>query len=186
MIDRDPKQVLEWLKSGNADFRGRVWANDPRREHLIRGQRPRAAVLGCADSRVAPEIAFGAALGELFVVRVAGGVANRASVASLEYAVSVLGVGLVVVFAHQGCGAVEAALQSLEGSRNLDHLLDFIVPAIEACESRDVDDVARVNARLNADRLTVESGLLRRAVEQGDLQIATAFFNFETGEVEFD
>jgi carbonic anhydrase len=186
VADHAPDQVLEWLRNGNARFQKRVWANDPRRQELIRGQRPRAAVLGCADSRVAPEIAFDAELGDLFVVRVAGGVANTASIASLEYAVSQLGVKLIVVFAHEGCGAVAAAIEGGDASRNLNRLMEYIAPAVEACDGADVDTVARVNARLNAERLTVESGILRRALEEGDLRIETAFFHFAIGAVEFD
>ena len=81
-----------------------------RREEVARGQKPFAAVVACADSRVAPEVVFDQGLGDLFVLRVAGNVANDMILGSLEYAVLHLGVGLVAVIGHKGCGAVQAAI----------------------------------------------------------------------------
>lgn len=186
MVERAADDVLEWLCEGNARFQTRVWANEPRRAELARGQRPRSIILGCADSRVAPELAFDTGLGELFVVRVAGGVANTASIASIEYAVSQLGVKLAVVMAHEGCGAVAAALAGGQTSRSLSRLMEYIAPAVEACGESHVNAVARVNARLNADRLAAESEIVRRAVEREGLRIVTAYFSLASGEVEFD
>jgi len=186
MTERGTQQILERLKRGNARFAERASADEPRRAELARGQHPLAVVLACADSRVAPEIVFDADLGELFVVRVAGNVANTASIASIEFAVARLGVGLVIVLAHESCGAVGAALEGGNAGENLDHLLEYITPALQASGARDADAVARRSARLNAERLTAESSILREAVLRDGLRIVTAFYSFTTGAVEFD
>ena len=186
MNERGTTQVIERLMNGNSRFVERVKADEPRREELASGQQPLTIVLGCADSRVAPEILFDTGLGELFIVRVAGNVANTASIASIEYAVAVLGARLIVVLAHQSCGAVGAAIEGADLGQNLNHLLEHITPVLQGSGERDVDAVARRSARYNADRLTTESEILREAVQNDDLRIVTAFFRFTTGEVDFD
>jgi len=186
MAEGGTDQVLERLQHGNARFLERVRADEPRRAELARGQQPFAIVLGCADSRVAPEIVFDTGLGELFVVRVAGNVANTESIASIEYAVAHLGARLIVVLAHESCGAVTAALEGGDAGKNLNQLLAHISPAVQADGESDVNAVARRNARLNAERLTSESEILREAALQDGLQIVTAFYHFTTGAVEFD
>ena len=106
-------EIVNRLKEGNNRFISDSSINklkdSTRRELLAGGQAPFAAILGCADSRVAPEIVFDTGLGELFTVRVAGNVANIASLASLEYAVAVLKVTVILVQGHSSCGAVSAA-----------------------------------------------------------------------------
>jgi carbonic anhydrase len=186
MTERAAEQILERLERGNAHFVERAKADEPRRAELAKGQQPLAVVLGCADSRVAPEILFGADLGELFVVRVAGNVANTSSIASIEYAVTHLGVRLIIVMAHESCGAVGAAVQGGDAGENLNHLLEHIAPALQAPGDGDVNAVARCSARHNAERLTSESEILRRAVQEDGLRIVTAFYHFTTGAVEFD
>ena len=186
MVESGTAEVLDQLKRGNARFLERVAANEPRRAELASGQAPPVIVLGCADSRVAPEIAFDSGLGKLFVVRVAGNVANTASIASIEYAVAHLGTRLIVVLAHESCGAVAAAMQGGDAGSNLNSLLALIGPAVKAGKGNDADSVARLNARLNAERLTAESDILGKAVKDDGLEIVTAFFCFQTGVVEFD
>ena len=181
-------QALELLNQGNQRFcDGRMTGagrDHARRVELTAGQQPFAAILGCADSRVSPEIAFDTGLGELFVVRVAGNVASASSIASIEYALAVLGVRLVVVMAHTSCGAVGAAIAGGAASEYLDHLLVQIRPAIESDD--EVDTVARRNARLGAKRLGEDSDIIRNAIEKQGARIVTAFYHLETGEVEFE
>lgn len=187
MDRRDPARILDRLVSGNRRFcsgetrEGAGWTAD-----LAADQEPLAVVLGCSDSRVAPEIVFDASLGELFVVRVAGNVANRSSIASIEFAVAALGVRLVIVLAHERCGAVTAAMEGGEHGENLRGLLDHVIPAVAAADRGDVDTVARRNARRSAERLVRDSAILRRAVEDDGLRIVTGFFHLSTGRVEFD
>lgn len=180
-------EAYERLKQGHLRFRADTpqapRRDSSRRKMLAKSQDPFAAILCCADSRVVPEITFDAGLGELFVIRVAGNVANVATVASLEYAVAVLGVKLVMIMAHGNCGAVTAAIAGDSASSNLQYLLDYIRPAVEESGSAEVDDVARLNATLNAQRLLERSDIVRDAVESGSVRIVTAFYEPGTGEV---
>ncbi len=154
------------------------------RAMLAKSQDPFVVILCCADSRVVPEIVFDAGLGELFVIRVAGNVANKATIASIEYAVANLGTKLVVVMAHGNCGAVTAALAGGDTSPHLRYLLDHIQPAVECSANRDVDAVARLSAKLNVRRMVAESGIIRNGVENDGVGIITAFYHPATGEVD--
>ncbi|MEC9399182.1 MAG: carbonic anhydrase, partial [Myxococcota bacterium] len=109
-----PEAIIERLKAGNERFvkdttEGKL-RDQARRADLVGGQKPWAIVLSCADSRVAPELAFDTGLGELFVLRVAGNIANTDTIASIEYAVAHIGSPVIVVLGHQSCGAVTAAI----------------------------------------------------------------------------
>ena len=183
-------EAYDRLKRGNERFLNdsvqAAGRDSARRKMLAKSQEPFVAVLCCADSRVVPEIVFDAGLGELFVIRVAGNVANTCTIASIEYAVAVLGTKLVAVMAHANCGAVAAALAGGGPSKNLDYLLDYIQPAVALSDDPDVDSVARINTRLSADRLIEESDIIRGAVENEDVRIVTAFYHPGTGEVELD
>jgi carbonic anhydrase len=184
------EQALERLKQGNDRFRGDqlegTGRDGARREALAGGQHPFAIILGCADSRVSPEIAFDAGLGELFVTRVAGNVANRSSIASIEYAVTHLGPKLVVVMGHESCGAVNAALEGGDAGPNLNHLLEHIQPALAATGEGGVDAVSRSNAALQAERMVQESDIIRRAVEEEGVKIVSAYYHLRTGAFEFE
>ncbi len=182
-------EALERLMQGNERFRtgravgaGRVGS---RREELIKRQKPFAIVLSCSDSRAPTEIVFDTRLGDVFVVRVAGAVANPSSIASIEYAVQNIGTKLIVVMAHQNCGAVAAAIEGGDAGKNLNTLLSYIKPAIDS-PGADTDEVARRNARNSADRLISESDIISKAVETSGVKIVTAFFHFDDGAVEFE
>ena len=127
------KEALEWLVAGNHRF----WDGHPRHDHesmrrvakLREGQHPFGIVLGCADSRVAPELLFDHGLGDLFVIRVAGNVVADDEAGSIEYGLVHLHVPLVMVLGHEGCGAVTAALSAHDGEpRELVTLLQRIAP----------------------------------------------------------
>ena len=193
MKTKSAKEALGRLKQGNqrllnGEAKGLEPITEQRREELTEkaraGQAPYAIILSCADSRVPVEILFDAGPGELFVVRVAGNVANTSSIASIEYAVAHLGTKLIAVMAHESCGAVAAAIEGGDAGKNLNTLLGYIQPAIGSGDKA-VNEVARRNARQSADRLLSESDIIRPAVESGDVEIVTAFFHF-IGEVEFD
>jgi carbonic anhydrase len=186
----DWRKALGELKDGNkrfmADKSNGEWADAELRAELTEGQNPIAAVLACSDSRVAPQIVFDARLGDLFTVKVAGNVAGKSAIASIEFAVEVLEVELVVVIGHEGCGAVNAALHGGFESPNLSRLLRLIQPAVEACSSGRAEDVVRLNAHLAADRCIRESRILTEAVQSDKLHMATAYYHLESGLVEFD
>ena len=197
-----PSDALTRLQEGNARFAkawtaasgagtpqqrmqklNAIWDNncqiDP--HALAQGQKPFAALLSCADSRVDPSWMFACGSGELFQVRSAGNTAFDDAVASLEYAVSALGVPLVLVMGHSGCGAVKAAI----ASDPLTPLLEKLVTPIRASlKSRDdLTQAVQGNARYAAGQLTARSEVLKGAVEGGKLSIRSAYFDIGSGKV---
>jgi carbonic anhydrase len=183
-------EALERLKTGNERFvkdqlDGRLQDSN-RRNELTSGQEPYAIILSCADSRVVPELAFDTGLGEIFVVRVAGNVANNSSIASIEYAVANCGSKLIVVLGHQSCGAVTAATKGGNNGHNLNHLLSHITPALAASEgSASIDDIVKKNAELTAEELLNRSAIIRRFVDLGEVQVVPAYYNLDSGKVDF-
>lgn len=184
------KEILEKLEKGNDNFMNDKLSHNnegaARRAELVDGQAPFAIILGCADSRVVPELAFDTGLGELFVARVAGNVANISTIASIEYAVAVLKTKVIVVMGHESCGAVGAAIKGDNLGFNLNILLSHITPAIVAAgEGASVNDVVKKNARLTAIDLANRSEILAQAVKDEDLKIVPAYYHLATGKVEF-
>ena len=184
------ESTLGRLKAGNARFiedklDGQL-QDSARRKTLTSGQEPYAIVLSCADSRVVPELAFDAGLGELFVVRVAGNVANSSSIGSIEYAVAHCGTKLIVVLGHESCGAVTAAVAGGNNGYNINHLLAHINPAIAACgDGAPIADVVKKNAQLVVGDLKERSSIIRKAVDSGDVKIVPAYYNLGSGKVDF-
>lgn len=190
-------EALQRLREGNHRFvenrathpRG----DGARRDELVSGQKPYCIVLGCADSRVAPELVFDEGLGDLFVVRVAGNFADDAVLGSIEYAVAHLGVNLVVVLGHQSCGAVNAALANVdaEGPVTHDHidaLINAIRPSVlEARDSGEDDLLMRSihqNAKNVASAISQSEPTLRSFGDAG-LQVVPAYYSLEDGSVRF-
>src|SRR6516225_4831835 len=134
-----PDASLRRLIKGNARYvEGVAARHDFRheREALAGGQNPYAAILSCADSRIAPEYAFDSGRGDLFVCRVAGNFATGETIASLEYGVAVLNVPLILVLGHDACGAVDATIKSLKDDKplpgHMPSLVSAIAPAVKA------------------------------------------------------
>ncbi len=184
------QEVIDRLKAGNARFvedklDGKL-QDSSRRDSLTSGQQPFAIVLSCADSRVVPELAFDTGLGELFVLRVAGNVANTSTIASIEYAVAHCGTNLIVVLGHQSCGAVTAAVNGGDNGYNLNHLLAHITPAIGASgEGAAVNDVVKTNAKMVSSELATRSDIIGSAVKEGRVQVVPAYYNLDSGKVDF-
>lgn len=194
---RDPDAVLAALLAGNGRFvRGE--AAHPRRRPqdfapLAEGQAPLAVVVGCADSRVAPELVFDQGVGDLFVVRVAGNVVSGAGATvkgSIEYAVAELGVRLVLVLGHSQCGAVKAAMQhigakdALPGS--IGDLVAAVRPAVAAAAGRPgdpLDNVIRANVERGVDRLRGLAPVLAGRAARGELKVVGATYDLRTGRV---
>ena len=184
------QEILTRLSKGNSRFvtdqlNGNLQDNT-RRKSLLNGQKPFATVLGCADSRIVPELIFDTGLGELFVVRVAGNVANSSSIASIEYAVAHLNTKVIVVLGHQDCGAVTAALKGGDNGHNLNRLLSHLTPAIAAsAKMATVNDVAKINVELTANELITKSEIIKNAVDNGDVKVVPAYYNLDSGRVDF-
>ena len=183
-------QVTERLKNGNANFvadklDGKL-QDSQRKNELANGQQPHTIVLSCADSRVVPEFTFDAGLGELFVVRVAGNIANTSSIASIEYAVAHLGSKVIIVLGHQNCGAVTAAINGGDNGSNLNHLLAHIEPAVSSSkEGASVNEVVKTNAKLNATELVNRSSIIKNAVDTGSLKVVSAYYKLDSGKIDF-
>ena len=183
------QDALTRLKAGNENFvadklDGKL--NDSsRRETLTGGQSPFCVILSCADSRVVPEFAFDTGLGELFVIRVAGNVANTSTMASIEYAVAHLGTKLIVVLGHESCGAVTAAIGGGDNGHNLNHLLAHVAPAIAKSEDKSVNAVVKKNAEMTCEEMVHRSPIMRDAVVNGGLKIIPAYYNLGSGKVDF-
>lgn len=190
MSNLSSDEALNRLKEGNSRFiKDGLEHNKQdsvRRTQLRKSQHPFAIVLSCADSRVIPEITFDTGLGELFVVRVAGNIANTSSIASIEYAVANLDVKLIAVMGHESCGAVMAAMQGGDAGPNLNHLIAMIEPALDQVDNSSVEEVVKKNARINAKLLIDKSEIISKAVKENDVEIVTAYYNLESGIVDFN
>ncbi len=192
-----PDQSLRWLTNGNTRFTGKNFRKDGRsaadRQRLVAGQHPHAIVLSCADSRVPPEIVFDQALGEIFVIRVAGEALDSSVIASVEYAVEHLGPRLLVVMGHTKCGAVDTAIKVKEGtsagSPDLDRLLADIRPRLSSISTEKLSPNLEVESTVNADGvardLLKRSEIVRKKVDAGDLVIKPALYRMDSGKVTF-
>jgi carbonic anhydrase len=191
--------VLEDLRSGNERFvSGRP--ESPRRRPqdfspLAAGQFPEAAIIACSDSRVPPEILFDQGVGDLFVIRVAGNVVGGTGAVvkgSVEYAVAELKVPLVVVLGHSQCGAVKAAVESIEERDplpgSIQELVSFIKPAVDSVRGKPGDKLSnaiQANVELGVERLKGLEPLLAGPVREGRLTVVGATYDLATGRVKF-
>ena len=156
---------------------------------LRQAQNPFALVLGCADSRVPPEIIFDCGLGDLFVIRTAGQVVDAAVMSSIEYGVSKLSIPLLVVLGHSGCGAVAATIEAqaagLEPTWAMHALVEKILPAVDTAKGRGgalLDQAVRVNVEMIVAQLK-ESAPVARAIGEGRLRVLGACYDLDTGVV---
>lgn len=189
-----PDAALKRLMDGNARYvDGVARRHDFRheREALAGGQNPFAAVLSCADSRIAPEYAFDTGRGDLFVCRVAGNFAGTETVASLEYAVAVLNCPFILVLGHDSCGAVDATLKSLADGKplpgHIPSLVEALAPAAKVAQQQggDVLNAAiRQNVLDNVAKLKSAAPILDAAVGQGKLKVAGGVYRLATGKVD--
>jgi carbonic anhydrase len=189
-----PDAALQRLMRGNARYAtGTSRRHDFKheREALAGGQNPYAAILSCADSRIAPEYAFDAGRGDLFVCRVAGNFASSESIASLEYAVSVLATPLILVLGHESCGAVDATIKSLKDNTtlpgHLPSLVDAIAPSVKAVLPQGGDTLTkatRQNVIDNVAKLSSATPILSAAVEQKKLKVVGGIYGLRDGRVQ--
>ncbi len=184
------EQIWAELEEGNRRFvsgQSRVRDLVREREALKQAQSPRAIVLACSDSRVAPEIIFDQPLGELFVVRVAGNVADKFAIGSIEFAAEHFDSALLIVLGHQKCGGVKVACAGgkLE-SAHLKALVAAIRTSLTADYSSTTDLAAaeRENARGVARSLLDRSELLHRRMRDGRLAVVSAYYRLDSGAVE--
>jgi carbonic anhydrase len=187
-----PAEALQLLLDGNKRF---VAGNldhpnqtPDRRTEVAKGQHPFASVLACSDSRTPPEIIFDRGLGDIFTVRVAGNVADKVVIESLDYSVKHLGVRLVMVLGHRRCGAVIAAVDGHEGTADQDvgPMLSELRPAVAASKGMagdPVENAVRENVALVIKNLA-SSEELSAMVKSGDLKIVGGIYDLDTGTIE--
>ena len=204
-----PTEVLELLREGNQRFQ-----NGDRlpRDYaaLVKatsgGQTPLAAVLGCIDSRVPVELVFDVGIGDVFSIRVAGNVSGSKSLGSIEYAVAVAGVKLLLVLGHTRCGAVTSSVKLLgdkkdvteaTGCKHLYKIVDEVAPCIDESEFETfkamdpesqnafVDEIAKRNVLRAVSEMLRQSDVIQQAVDDGNLMVAGGMYDVETGNVTF-
>ncbi|MCJ7598652.1 MAG: carbonic anhydrase [Methyloceanibacter sp.] len=189
-----PDEALKRLMEGNA----RYAANAPNEKDFSAGraervgvQYPIAAVLGCSDSRVSPELAFDQHPGDIFVVRIAGNFVTEYGLASFEYAVKILGVPLIMVLGHTNCGAVGAAVKVVteraELPGHLPELVKAIEPAVIAAHARHPSDLVAVateeNVKLNVGRLKQDHPIVSEAYAAKKINVVGGIYDLATGKI---
>ncbi len=189
-----PDAALSRLMRGNGRYvAGLAKRHDFSRERdaLTSGQNPYASILSCADSRIAPEHAFDAARGDLFVCRLAGNFANDDAIASFEYGIAVLNSPLLVVLGHQACGAIDATIKSLKDGTtlpgHLPSLVTALTPAVKAVANQSgdaLDNAIKQNVILNVEKLKTATPIIDKAVIEKKIRIVGAVYNLGTGRVE--
>lgn len=183
------------MQSGNKRFVSGTPAH-PRqdidhRSDLAAGQKPFAALFGCADSRLSAEIIFDVGLGDLFVVRNAGQVIAETILGSLEYSVEVLGVPLILILGHDECGAIRATMDSSEGKLKttgefIQNIVDRIQPTVTAANNAGkyaIDDITELHIKDTISEILTRSRVISDAVEKGKLAVVGANYRLALGEI---
>lgn len=192
-----PQEALTILLEGNQRFTQNISAH---RDLLNvvnitkEKQHPFAAILSCSDSRTATELIFDQGLGDLFSVRLAGNIASRKAIGSLEYSCKYLGSKLIVVLGHTNCGAVKAACDGFTGG-HIGEITKMIFPAVEAetetkenrssANNKFVGHVCTLNVKTQIDTIWNSSDILRDMLNQGQIGIVGGVYDLATAEVNF-
>lgn len=186
-----PTEALQKLVEGNNRYvEDRLLHPDrttERREATAAGQEPFAAILGCSDSRVPPEIVFDQGVGDLFVVRVAGNVVGPVELDSLEYAVKYLHSSIIVVLGHAKCGAMKAVLEG--NTADIEAVADLIEPMIQTCKSqcKSCNDLLDICVKENAKHVAKvirEKPLMKKYIEEQKIDVVAGYYDLATGKVE--
>ena len=185
-----PDEAIRVLADGNARFAARtpkihdtadievIWSD------ITQKQTPFATILGCADSRLAPELIFDQFVGDIFVVREAGNIAETATdLGSIEYGQAVLKSKALVVLGHSDCGAVKAAFQNAQVGGNMQSFVDFIKAGIAGAAN--LDDAIERNVRTEIDHIRKNSQIMRDAEQAGAVKIVGAIYDIKTATVRF-
>lgn len=190
-----PDAALALLAAGNERFLAGQSINCDLLQQVRdtgKQQSPFAAIVGCIDSRVPPELVFDQHIGDVFCARVAGNFVNVDILGSLEYATEVAGARAIVILGHTSCGAIKSAVDGVEVG-NITALLANFAPALAVLDGSEgerdshnlplVQKVAEANVTLTAASLTERSPILAARVAAGTLKIASAMHDITTGKV---
>ncbi|MDH4090868.1 MAG: carbonic anhydrase family protein [Cyclobacteriaceae bacterium] len=192
-----PANAIELLKEGNNRFVDNLKMNRNLLQQVNEtsdGQHPFAVILSCIDSRTSAELIFDQGLGDVFSIRIAGNIQNEDILGSMEFACKVAGAKIVVVLGHTKCGAIKGACDGVKMG-NLSALLDKVKPAIDAEKtikldrnagnSEFVEKVASLNVRITKKQILEHSPILKRMIEQGEIELIGGMYDVETGKVDF-
>jgi carbonic anhydrase len=184
-----PDEALRQLMEGNQRFVARKQKSPHqdvvRLTEVAKGQKPYAAILGCADSRVPSEIVFDQGLGDLFVCRVAGNIAITEEVGSLEFGTAVLGAKILMVMGHERCGAVDATLKGASVPGQIGSLLDAIRPSLAKAKGLPGDpleNACKANIAYQVEQLK-KSPVLAELITAGKLKIVGGYYDLDKGTV---
>jgi carbonic anhydrase len=182
-----PDAALAQLMEGNARFvAGRLTSFEEDltilKQKTVAKQEPFAAVLSCADSRVPVELVFDQSIGHLFVCRVAGNICTPEIIASLEYGGAVLGVPVIMVLGHDGCGAVKASIDAKPVPGQISALYAPLRPAVERAGT-DLTAAIKANAQIQADLLRAASPAIGALVAGGKMKVIASYYDLASGKV---
>jgi carbonic anhydrase len=181
-----PDAALTRLVAGNDRFvQGKLASLEEDlailKEHTVAKQEPFAAVLSCADSRVPVELIFDQSIGHVFVTRVAGNVCTPEVIASLEYGTTVLGVPIIMVLGHDGCGAVKASIDAKPVPGQISALYAPLRPAVERA-GPDLTAAIKANAQIQASLLRTASPVIAPLVKTGKVKVVAAYYDLASGQ----
>jgi len=187
------KKALKKLVEGNKRFIDSKQINHTIgvkvNSSLISSQKPFAVVLTCSDSRVGVNTIFDTKLGDLFIIKNAGNIVSKSVLATIEYAIAILNVELIVVLSHQSCGAVKYAKTHPEGKTEKDKNLDFLLHQIRYVLSKNKElstkDITKANAEHSADKIIKNSIIISNKIKSGKAKIVTGYYKISTGKVKF-
>ncbi len=184
-----PDEALRQLMEGNQRFvaQKRKSPNQDviRLNEVAKGQKPFAAILGCADSRVPSEIVFDQGLGDLFVCRIAGNIATPQQIGSLEFGSAVLGTKVIMIMGHERCGAVDATLKGTPVPGQIGSLLDAIRPSLpqsKGLPGDPLENAAKANIIYQVEKLK-KSPVLAELITAGKLKIVGGYYDLDKGTV---
>ncbi len=197
MANKKAEEALQNLKEGNLRFLNSVKMTgkgvSARKVSVKTGEKPEplAAVVGCSDSRVSPEIIFNVKIGDLFVVRTAGNAITPEVLGSIELAVEYLNIPLIVVLGHEDCAAVRIALENGElKTESMNALISAVKPGVEKYRNRtDVSNSERRQAEIENVRYAIakikQSPLIEQELNNDKLTVVGALYKLTTGTVEW-
>lgn len=187
--DLTPDQSLQRLIEGNQRFingrRQNPHQDIARLIEVAKGQKPFAAILGCADSRVPSEIIFDQGFGDLFVCRLAGNIATQGAIGSLEFAVLSLGAKVIMVMGHKRCGAVDATIRGGQVPGQIASLLEAIKPAIKNSgtpTAAQVEEATKANILYQAERVR-NSSVISQLIQEGKVKVVGGYYDLDNGKI---
>ena len=189
-------QAMNKLADGNSRYAAGVSLHSGisqarRTETAQKGQHPIATILSCSDSRVPPEFIFDQGIGDLFVIRVAGNVADTDETGSAEYGVDHLKTPVLMVMGHSSCGAVTAAATAAEVHGSIHALVEHIKPAVDKAKKNNpsaqpyalISEVITLNVWQSIEDLLKKSAMIRARAKAGEVKIVGALYDIETGRI---